>query len=135
MAARFIIKTRNLHVHFFEKSFKIEEHHHTIWTGRTIDYAEATKIADMLQDILEMGNKNIQAKKLPDFIPSVRSEAQYTPFKSPGTHVYCLTCKQWSRYIGRKRLWTAPICEHCKSTKIQLHSTRTIPLPDELFEI
>jgi len=122
MSARFIIKTPNLHVHFFDKSFKVEEHHQIVFTGRKIDYTEAVRISDMLQDILEMGRTktNIHPNKL---------------FKGPGTHVYCLTCKQWSRYIGRKRLWTAPICEHCKSTKIQLHSTRTIPLPDELFEI
>jgi hypothetical protein len=55
MAAKYTIKTRDLRVKFFEKSFQITNHFPNVFLGREIPKQEGQSIADMLQQLVEMG--------------------------------------------------------------------------------
>jgi hypothetical protein len=55
MAAKYTVKTRDLRVQFFEKSFKIADHHYCVWTGRDIPHVAGREIADMMQELVERG--------------------------------------------------------------------------------
>lgn len=55
MAPKYTVKTRDLRVEFFEKSFRIRNHFPFVFLGREIPKNEAQTLANMMQGLVEKG--------------------------------------------------------------------------------
>lgn len=55
MSAQHTVQTRDLRVHFYEKSFKIDDMGTCVWTGRAMGLQDMKVIAHWLQSLVERG--------------------------------------------------------------------------------
>ena len=55
---RFRVTNGDIELLVYEKSFRLKDHHQTVFLGRCIDREEAVKYAAMYHDIMRSGAKN-----------------------------------------------------------------------------